>query len=97
MSNMDFRTYFSNKKLIMQMKPSIISHGINYSHTTVPPIQQEDYITDINEIFSLIKAESLSNIPSSSYQSITLLSFYIRRNRQNLDEIIKKISFFFQF
>ena len=77
------------------MKPSISGQGINYSHTIVSPLQQEDYITDINEIFTLIKAESLSNIPSTSYQSITLLSYYIRRNRQILDEIIKKISFFF--
>ena len=95
MSNMDFSTSYFNKKYSLQMRPSLINQGINYSHTISPIIQQENYISDINDIFNKIKAESTSNLQTSSYQSVTLLSFYIRRNRQNLDEIIKKISFFF--
>ena len=95
MSNMDFSTSYINKKYSLQMRPSLISQGFNYSHTISPIIQQENYISDINDIFNKIKAESTSNLQTSSFQSVTLLSFYIRRNRQNLDEIIRKISFFF--
>ena len=88
MSNRVFNNSFLNKRLPYQNDSSIINIGM-YSIN-----QNENYTSDINEIFQKIKAESVSNIPSTSYQSVILLSFFIRRNRQNLDDIIKKISFF---
>ena len=95
MSNTDFITSFLNKKISHQYKNNLLNQGINYNSIMAPNFQQENIISDINDIFNKIKAESTSNVPTTSYKSVTLLLFYIRRNRQNLDEIIKKISFFF--
>ena len=94
MSNNDFGTSFINKKLSLQNRMTLINQAINPSYTMVPIFHQENFSSDINEIFNKIKAESISSLPTTSYPSLQLLSFYIRRNRQNLDEIIKKISFF---
>ena len=95
MSNKEFTSPYMKKKYSMHIRPSMINQGINYSNTIIPILPQENYISDINELFKIMKAESLSTLPSTTYHSVMLLSFYIRRNRQNLDEIIKKISFFF--
>ena len=87
---------YSNKRYSIQIGSSIINQAKNHNLMSSNTLSQsENYISDINDIFSKIKAESASNIPSTSYSSITLLSFYIRRNRHNLVDIIKKISFFF--
>ena len=95
MSNTDFITSFLNKKYTLQYNNNLLNQGINFNSIMAPNLQQENIISDINDIFNKIKAESSSNVPSTSFKSVTLLLFYIRRNRQNLDEIIKKISFFF--
>ena len=94
MSKMNFSTSYLNKKFFPQMKPSFANQG-NFNQNFSSILPQENYISDINEIFNKIKAESASTLPSTYFESVTLLNFYIRRNRQNLDEIIKKISFFF--
>ncbi len=87
---------YSNKRYSIQIGSSIINQAKNHNLMSSNTLSQsENYISDINDIFSKIKAESASNVPSTSYSSITLLSFYIRRNRHNLVDIIKKISFFF--
>ena len=95
MANRNFSVSFLNKKIEGQNRVSMMNTAISYNNGIISPvIQKENYTNDINEIFNKIKAESASSVPSNTYQSILLLSFYIRRNRQNLDEIIKKISFF---
>ena len=95
MSNRNFSVSFINKKIEGQNRASMMNPVTNYNNGLVPPaIHKEGYTNDLNAIFDKIKAESASSVPSTTYQSILLLSFYIRRNRQNLDEIIKKISFF---
>ena len=49
--------------------------------------------SELSEIFKLIKAESKSSSNSiDSYQSIKLLTIYIRRNRTNIENTVKKIS-----
>ena len=95
MSNRNFSVSFLNKKIEGQNRASMMNPVTNYNIGLIPPvIHKESYANDINDIFDKIKAESASSVPSNTYQSILVLSFYIRRNRQNLDEIIKKISFF---
>ena len=95
MSNRNFSVSFINKKIEGQNRASMMNPATSYNNGLIPPvIHKENYSNDINEIFDKIKAESASSVPSNTYQSILVLSFYIRRNRPNLDEIIKKISFF---
>ena len=94
MSNKVFNTSFLNQRFSYQNGFSTLSQSMNPYLGISSKNHLENYIYDINVIFNKIKAESLSSMPSTSYQSITLLSFFIRRNRQNLDDIIKKISFF---
>ena len=84
-----------NKRSTVYIGASKISQITNPNLSTNTLYQQENNISEINDIFNKIKAEAASNIQSTSYKSITLLSFYIRRNRHNLVDIIKKISFFF--
>ena len=49
--------------------------------------------SELSEIFKLIKDESKSSSNSiDSYQSIKLLTIYIRRNRTNIENTVKKIS-----
>ena len=95
MSNRAFNPSYVNKSHSYYIGASKLSQNMNPNFNINTSYQSENYISDINEIFSKIKAESYSNVPSTSYQSIILLSFYIRRNRNNLVDIIKKISFFF--
>ena len=95
MSNRNFSVSFINKKIKRKHRATMIDPTTNYNIGLIPPVnQKEKFTNDINEIFDKIKAESASSVPSNTFQSSILLSFYIRRNRQNLDDIIKKISFF---
>ena len=48
---------------------------------------------ELNEIFKFIRTESKSSNNSiDCYQSIKLLTIYIRRNRSNMENTVKKIS-----
>lgn len=54
---------------------------------------KNNYNNELNEIFQYIKNESkTSNNSIDSYQSIKILEKYIRRNRNNIEQVIKKIS-----
>ena len=64
MSNRDFSALYLNKKFTHQYRNSLIHQGINNSYNMSPIFQQENFTTDINEIFNKIKAESTSNVPS---------------------------------
>ena len=58
---------------------------------------KNNYQFELGDIFRQIKSESKSSNNSiDSYQSIKLLTLYIRRNRNNMDETIKKISDLFE-
>ena len=46
---------------------------------------------ELNDIFVQIQSESNKNPP---YHSVKILCIYLNKNRNNFDEIIKKISFF---
>ena len=49
--------------------------------------------TALKEIFKEVKKESLSKY-NPPYQSIINLSYYIRKNRNNIEEIIKHLNKF---
>ena len=54
---------------------------------------KNNFNMEIDQIFQLIKAESKTSASSiDSYQSIKLLAIYIRKNRNNIDITVKKIS-----
>ena len=57
----------------------------------IPP--ENKSASELEEIFQLILAES--NEKNGPYHSSKVLSFYIRKNRNSIEEIIKKLSGFF--
>ena len=86
-----------NKNLINNINANLNTiNTINALNTlnTINSINKINNSTlELNSIFNDIKLESKRSSNSiESYQSIKLLTLYIRKNRNNIDDTIKKIS-----
>ena len=83
---------FQNIHNQYDLRKSYINHNNNMNNNLYQNLLSGNYNTSLNDIFKLIIEEAkTSHKPIDSFNSIKLLEIYIRKNRSNIDLIVKKI------
>ena len=83
---------FQNIHNQYDLRKSFINHNNNINNNLYQNLLSGNYNTSLNDIFKLIIEEAkTSHKPIDSFSSIKLLELYIRKNRSNIDLIVKKI------
>ena len=74
------------------LRKPFINQNNNIYNNLSQNLLSGNYNTSLNDIFKLIIEEAkISHKPVDSFNSIKLLEIYIRKNRNNIDIIVKKI------
>ena len=87
-------TSLFQKSLITQNSLSRTMSMININQKFINPYIPQNNMLDLNDIFQLISNDS-NNKCSPPYNSVKILSLYIRKNRNSIEETINKLSNFF--
>ena len=84
-----------NPNLINNLNPNFNTINTITALNTLNSLNDSNnnYNNELNDIFQYIKNESkTSNNSIDSYQSIKIFAKYIRRNRNNIEQVVNKIS-----
>ena len=84
-----------NPNLINNLNPNFNTINTITALNTLNSLNDSNnnYNNELNDIFQCIKNESkTSNNSIDSYQSIKIFAKYIRRNRNNIEQVVNKIS-----